>query len=609
MEVKRLKKSIFVLFIFLAAASMLLAACKTTPTTTSTAAPAPATTTTNTGTSTTASVSPTPQKSLYGGTLTLAAGSDIQGWDHAKYPAGYLNQLNYIYDGMVINDWAKGKAGSGTADWSAPSQKRIDYTVGQIAESFEMPQQGTIRFKIRKGIHFALDPNNPASALVGGREVTVDDVVFSMKRHLTSPTSYLVITDATMAKSTVVTKIDDSTIEVQTPPASVDAMWLMLPGREVWAPEVINKYGDATDWHNAVGTGPFFIKDYVSGSSLTFTRNTNYWEKDPVGAGKGNQLPYIDSLKMLIIPDLSSALAALRTGKIDQLGGNNISISHDDAMSLIKTNPELKYTKALSGTLAISMRTDKQDLPFKDLKVRQALMMAIDFESVKNQLDGGDAEILAFPLAPVKGYEKAYMSLNELPADVKALYGFNLDKAKQLLTEAGYPNGFKTNVVTWNNPDYIDYLSAVKSMWSKIGVDLTIQPLEFGAWIGLTMSRQYEQMLYGFFVQPGPYAQLFDFRGNSTFNRSWVNDPKVEATYQEIVKYDLIDQNKVDQLHRDLMPYVLSQAWYIPRPTPYTYYFWQPWLKNYNGEIDLGYNVDWAKYIWLDQDLKKQMGK
>jgi peptide/nickel transport system substrate-binding protein len=199
--------------------------------------------------------------------------------------------------------------------------------------------------------------------------------------------------------------------------------------------------------------------------------------------------------------------------------------------------------------------------------------------------------------------------MDELPADVQALYSYNLDKAKQLLTEAGYPDGFKTTVDTWNNPDYIDYLSAVKAMWSKVGVDLTIKPMEFGAYMGEAMSRQYDQMLYGFFVQPSTYAQLFDFRGQSTFNRSWVNDPKVEATYNEILKYDLVDQAKVDQLHHDIMPYVLSQAWYIPRPVPYVYVFWQPWLKNYHGELDLGYNSNWAKYVWIDQDLKKQMGK
>jgi peptide/nickel transport system substrate-binding protein len=606
-----LKKSIFVIIICLIAASLILSACKTTSSTTATTSTtATSATTTKPGTTTTAaSTTSAVQKPVTGGTLTLAGSTDVQGWDHAKYPAGFLQQLAYVYDGMVMNDWSKGKAGTGICDWTVASQKRVDYTIGQLATSFQMPKPGTIIFQLRKGVHFALDPSNPASVLVGGREVKADDVVFSMKRHLSSPTSYLQVTDANMAKNTVVTKIDDYTVQVDCPLEGLDAMWLLLPGREVWAPEVLAKYNDLTDWHNVVGTGSFMVKDVVAGSSVSFVKNPNYWEKDPVGAGKGNQLPYIDGVKMLIIPDVSSALAALRTGKIDQLGGTNLTITRDDAMSLIKTNPELKYTKALSGLMAISMRTDKQNLPFKDVKVRQALMLATDFNSIKNQLDGGEDEILSFPLAPVKGYEKAYVKMDELPSDVKALYGFNPDKAKQLLAEAGYPTGFKTNVVTWNNPDYIDYLSAVKAMWAKIGVDLTIQPLEFGAYMGLTMSRQYDQMLYGFFVQPGPYAQMFDFRGQSTFNRSWVNDPKIEAVYQEILKYNLVDQAKVDQLHHDILPYALSQAWYIPRPTPYVYYFWQPWLKNYNGEIDLGYNVNWAKYIWIDQDLKKQMGK
>jgi peptide/nickel transport system substrate-binding protein len=594
-----MKKTILLLIIFLVAGSLLLASCTKTPATTS----ATPVTTSKTPTAL-PSTTPAAQTPKYGGTLTLAVNTDIQGWDHAKYPAGYLNQLAFIYDGLVMNDWSKGLAGTGTADWSVASQKRVDYTIGQLAESYDMPEQGTIIFHLRHGVHFSLDPNSPASQLVNGREVTADDVVFSMNRELTSPTSYLSISEPAMTKATTVTKIDNYTVKVTTTPASLDSMWLMLPGREVWAPEVIAKYGDVTDWHNAVGTGPFIVKEFVPGSSLTLTRNPNYWDKDPVGAGKGNQLPYVDTVKFLIIPDASAALAALRTGKVDMLG-NPIVVSHDDAMSLIKSNPELKYTKSLSGSMAISMRTDKQDLPFKDIKVRQALMMATDFATIKSQFDGGEDEILSFPLAPVKGYEKAYMGMNELPADVQALYSYNPTKAKQLLTEAGYANGFKTTVDTWNNPDFIDYLSALKAMWIKVGVDLTIKPLEFGAYIGETMSRQYPEMLYGFFVQPGPYAQLFDFRGTSTFNRSWINDAKIEAAYNEILKYNLSDQAKVDKIHHDLMPYVLSQAWYIPRPIAYTYIFWQPWLKNYHGEVDLGYNTDFAKYIWIDQTLKK----
>lgn len=538
----------------------------------------------------------------YGGTLTVAMTTDIQGWDNAKYPAGFLLQLYLVYNSVVIGDWAKGPAGTDEINWDMNALKRIECTTGDIAESFEIPTPGTFIFHIRHGVHFAVDPNNPASQLVAGREITADDVVYSFKRHLEAPTSFLAISEPAMAKSTTVTKIDDWTVQVQTPLDCVDPMWLLLPEREVVPREVVEKYGDLTDWHNAVGTGPFTIAEYVPGSSCTFIRNPNYWEKDPCGAGKGNQLPYVDAVQMLVMPDVSTQLAALRTGKVDIVQG----LTHDDAVSLMKTNPELQWHKALGGNMIISMRTDKQDLPYKDTRVRQALTMAIDFDAIK-QLDGGDSETLCFPLAKIKGYENAYVPMDKMPDTVKALYSHNVEQAKALLADAGYGNGFQCKVETWNYPDYIDFLSLIKDMWSKIGVELTIQPLEFGAYLGKSLSRQYDDMLYSFFVEPGPYAQLFAFRGSSTFNRSWVSDAHVDEVYQEMVKYNLTNQTKVDELHREIMPYVLEQAWYIPRPAPYTYTFWQPWVKNYHGEVALGYNASWPKYIWIDQDMKEKM--
>jgi hypothetical protein len=199
------------------------------------------------------------------------------------------------------------------------------------------------------------------------------------------------------------------------------------------------------------------------------------------------------------------------------------------------------------------------------------------------------------------------MPMDQMPDTVKALYSYNIEEAKNLLALAGYAGGFDCTIDTWNFPDYIDYLSLIKDMWSEIGVEVTIQPLEFGAYMSKSLSRQYDDMLYSFYVQPGPYAQLFDFRGTSCFNRSWVSDSRVDEAYQEMTKYDLVDQAKVDEIHRSIMPYVLEQAWYIPRPAPYTYTFWQPWVKNYHGEYALGYNASWPKYIWIDQDMKEQM--
>ncbi|MBN2239372.1 MAG: hypothetical protein JW712_06335, partial [Dehalococcoidales bacterium] len=68
------------------------------------------------------------------------------------------------------------------------------------------------------------------------------------------------------------------------------------------------------------------------------------------------------------------------------------------------------------------------------------------------------------------------------------------------------------------------------------------------------------------------------------------------------------DQSIVDQIHRELMPYVLEQAYYIPVPGPYLTNFWQPWLKNYYGEVQIGYQPYYIRFSWIDQELKKSLG-
>ena len=100
--------------------------------------------------------------------------------------------------------------------------------------------------------------------------------------------------------------------------------------------EVIEKYGDAQDFKNAVGTGPFILEDYVSETFFNFIKNPNYWGYDE--RHPDNKLPYVDSVKALIIPDNSTAYVALRTGKIDIIEG----VQWWQADSLMRTNPEFQ---------------------------------------------------------------------------------------------------------------------------------------------------------------------------------------------------------------------------------------------------------------------------
>ena len=102
-------------------------------------------------------------------------------------------------------------------------------------------------------------------------------------------------------------------------------------------------YGDLNDWENVIGTGPFLITDYVSGSIIKFERNPNYWQNDPLNPG--NQLPYVDEVKIMIMTDPSTRLAALRSAQLDYIANDRVPIYKEDADSLMATNPELLWSK------------------------------------------------------------------------------------------------------------------------------------------------------------------------------------------------------------------------------------------------------------------------
>ncbi len=263
------------------------------------------------------------------------------------------------------------------------------------------------------------------------------------------------------------------------------------------------------------------ITDYVEGSQATFAKNTKYWEKDPVGPGKGSQLPYVDGVKLLVITDLSTAQAALRTSKIDQIRVDML----DDAEAVTKTVSGLQQKKYLEhGTNSIAMHLYGSAYPTSDVRVSRALFMATDLNAISSQLYRGDAEVYVWPFPLLKEYASMHLPLAEAPASVQELYKYNPEKAKVLLKEAGYPNGFKAKIVCSNTVFNVDFLSAVKAMWAKVGVDLEIQPKEVGVYTALWQGMTYEDMLLAAGSGIGSYYRMISFDTGAYWNPGQVND-------------------------------------------------------------------------------------
>ncbi len=594
--------------LILSVATMVLASCGSS---TSTTVP-----TSTTASQPTGSAPVTPAKTTlsadtprYGGIFTYWLKTDPMGFDEAYAVHPNITTAALTQDKLMIGDWAKGLAGSGEVDWKNGFIGRVGLMTGSLAESWETPDDETIVYHIRPGVRFALDPNNAASRLVNGREVTADDVAYSITRAFSSKTAYLYTAYTAVGNQpTSVKAVDKYTVEVKTVKTMHGLMVLVCGGfLWTWPQEVINKYGDMKDWKNSVGSGPFIMTDYVSGSSVSFVRNNKYFAKDPLH--KENQLPYLDGVKMLIIPDMSTYLSALRTGKVDMLP----AVSWEDAGSLTKTNPALKYnTRYQTPTFPVG-RVDKPELPFKDIKVRQALNMAIDKKAILDGYFGGHAALLGYPYAPTKTYSEIYTPLEQQSQAVKDLFTYNPTKAKQLLADAGYPNGFTTHIVCDGTSTQPDMLAIVREALLKVNVDMQIQPKEAGVFTAITRGRTHEEMVMKNSVDYSFPFRMLMVRKESFDDPAFFEADFTRQMYNEISRLVGIDDATVNKDLKEVGKFSLEQAWGIWLPAPEVYDIWQSWVGNYHGEQDVGYLagpadriLDW---VWIDQANKTAMGR
>ena len=547
-----------------------------------------------------------PSGPQYGGTLTYRITNDPSSFDSGMHTnGGYL--INTVYQQYMGSDWVRGPAGGGATNYAAGAGSVEDSYGAQLAESWETPEQGVWVLKIRQGVQWQ-PVDSDAGRLMAGREMTADDIVSSFNRLNTAPGSWIAAGQPRVAESATAEKTGEWEVTIKTPVDYFTAFVWLIQGAgfaRVYPPEVIEEYGDMSDWRNAVGTGPYMITDYVEDSKIAFVKNPDYWETDPVGEGKGNQLPYADEVIELIIPDMSTTLAALRTGKLDLLEGINL----EDGKTILSTAPDIESSKYLSALVwGIGMKQDEPEKPFSDVRVRQALMMATDFESIKRDYFGGEAEIDIYPI----NFQTTslYEPLDDMPAAVQELFTYNPDKARELLTAAGFPDGFSTTIVVSSDPARIDELAIYKEMWSKVGVDLEIEVLETGNYLRIAgATREWEDMLYrtvslsfNFQMYHAPY------RSAAILNPSRINNPPGADEYLEDIHVAMnenmfVNMPAVYDSWKKVKPYILEQAFVIPRPQPYQYTFWWPWLKNYYGQ-----GLALTRYAWIDQDLKAEMG-
>lgn len=414
----------------------------------------------------------------YKNTLTWAQGADVTSLDPHQGKETPAVQVNtQIFDTLVTID---------------PETNEV---VPQIAESWEQTDDQTYVFKIREGIKFH-----------DGSDLTAEDVKFSLDRARNSAAvSYIVnfIEEVTVD--------DDHTVTVKTTaPYAPTLRNLAIPFAAI-VPKAVVEADENAFIQNPVGSGPYKFVEWNHGDHVTLKAFDDYY------AGK----PETENLIMKVIPETSQRTIALETGEVD--------LAYDLAVNDIpKVNSDDKLTVYEIPSLTcwyVSMNMNKK--PFDNPKVREAMSMAIDRQTIIDTINAGSGQTADAIIAPaVFGYYST------------GVKEYNPTKAKELLAEAGYPNGFSTTLWVNDNQSRIEMCQAMQAMLLEVGVQCNLEVLEFGSFISRTTAGDHDLAYFGWTTSSGDadysyYSLEHSTQQGAAGNRSFLADPDVDKLIEE----------------------------------------------------------------------------
>jgi peptide/nickel transport system substrate-binding protein len=533
----------------------------------------------------------------YGGTLSFPSPINPISWDNADYVWKHGNDTGFYMEHLMSGDLQKGPRGTNQYDFQDSDYLPTPFARGELLESWEVKKNPLqLIFHLRKGIMWQEKPG-----VMKAREFVADDLVYSVTRMKNSPKFPKGRMDFVGQMETP----DKYTVVINMPEWIAEwpyrLGWWYYDG--VQAPEQEKAPGGPKKWENACGTGPFMITEYKDGHSQVYTKNPNYWDSDVIN-GKKYKLPFVDKIYKAIIKDDATTLASFRTGKLDIYQMNWKYVAE-----LKKSCPQLLWSRALyTANFSLALRMDKK--PFNDIRVRRALNMAVNKKEIIENFFGGNAELHTYPFPP--SFKDVYTPIDKLTPAARLVYTYDPEKAKKLLAEAGYPNGFTFKAQIANNSQVnLDLAQMIVSYFDKIGVKMILEPMDYPSWLAMMMKKQHQEAIFLGTGQNGPHSGIQkNFMTGQPWNPHIMSDPYLDKTWDDAVMNPKLTEKQSVEVMKKLAVYALEQAPAVVIPTSYTYIAWWPWVKNYYGETYAGAWRPGPIYarIWIDQELKKKMG-
>lgn len=369
--------------------------------------------------------------------------------------------------------------------------------VPAVAEDYEISEDGKkYTFTLRDKVKFH-----------NGKTVTVDDVVYSIKRcaGLLEEKDPNVVQVSALSIISEINIVDEKTVELVLSEANTELLSYLTCAI---IPEDY-KQQDAAP----VGTGPFKFVSYEALGSLVIEKNEDYYIEG---------VPYLDKVTFKISADTQSAFMELLAGTIDifpYLTQTQASqLTSDYEIEVGNTN----LVQALFLNNAVE--------PFDDVRVRQALCYAIDRQAILDFVAGGNGTIIGSNMFP--NFKKYY------DADLANRYSYDVDKAKELLKEAGYESGFSFTITVPSNYQFhVDTAQVIIEQLKEIGVTANIQQVEWASWLDdVYKGRNYEATIIGLDSELAPSDILLRYNSDNSKNFVNYSNEMFDEIYQLAIK-------------------------------------------------------------------------
>jgi peptide/nickel transport system substrate-binding protein len=396
-----------------------------------------------------------------------------------------------------------------------------------------------------------------------GKEFVADDVKFSIERYLTPEVGFPFVTD--FEKIEEIEIIDDYTIKFKLSGKYSPFLSGLASGlRGMVCPDAYSDDEIPEFLGTPIGTGPYKFTEWSTGNYLKMEANEDYW----AGA------PTVKNITFKIIPDASVRITALKTGDIDicmrpalSLISNELKEPSSDEYKFVTIPGSINSAHRFCFNTIGSTNDDERGAIFDDVRMRRAVQMTLDPQEINDAIFDGLAETADDIYAEDTFWD---VDVERVPQDI--------EKAKELMAEAGYPDGVTIDMFAAEPSNIAKVTEVVQAQLAEIGMDVNIEVLEWSAWLQAGRDwgkNKYDACLYigSLFTDPNSlYGLAFHSEGRSNWWIGWWNTPETDAILEEAV--EVTDPEKRKELYTELFEIMQEEAadvWLTLDPLAYGY--------------------------------------